>query len=190
MTGTNINGGVNLHTGNEQEAQIQNLVQVRDALQAAITAEADARAAGDTALAAQITTEINAFRAEITVITNQLAADISDLDNRLANRITHVDNEIVRLDALIEAARGLEQGELDGVLDAIETAAVKILESGKIEQIAARLNVILDGVSVTLPDAIKALWSRPVLKHTTVNSRDADGYATSTLSPLFDPFLS
>lgn len=186
MSGTQINGGVNLHTGNEQEVQIKNLMAVRNALAASVQAEADARAAGDDALAALIASEIASFRAEVTTITNQLASDISDLDNRLANRIVHVDDEIARLDLAIEAARALESGEISAVKDLIEQAAIDILESGKIEQIAARLNVILNGVSVTLPDAIKALWSRPVLKHTTVNTRDADGYATSTTLEFMD----
>lgn len=186
MSGTQINGGLNLHTGNDQETQIKNLLSVRDALAASVQAEADARAAGDNDLAALIASEISTFRAEVTAITNQLASDISDLDNRLANRITHVDDEIARLDLAIEAARALESGEISAVKDLIEDAAVQILESGQIEKIAARLNVILNGVSVTLPDAIKALWSRPVLKHTTVNSRDADGYASSTTLVFMD----
>lgn len=190
MTNATLGVSVAHNTGMAAAVAENNRIKTKALVDAAIQAEADARANGDQSLGDLIAQQVAALAQSIADEATARAAGDSTLDNKVTNHINAYNAKMILVDQQIEIAKGLNEGERTAVMALIEQGMGDVIASGQLLEMAARLTVVLDGTPVTVPDAISLLWSKPSLASTKILQKFPDGLAQSTELVFVDGLTS
>ncbi|MGV6839981.1 MAG: hypothetical protein ACWA40_07275 [Planktomarina sp.] len=106
-----------------------------------------------------------------TGLVTKIDTDVAGVSNRVTNLTTDHQNFETWVRAQFDAMDGLSDEDKAAHKAAIERAINNFIDDGGLTQLSAQMQVVLNGTTVRLPDAMLAVWSIPY-----VESRETLGY--------------